>query len=93
MKRLFPCLLLSLAMVGCESTDSTPRFESMSELQLAEYNQGRPLDQMIVCSDDDRSFSRVRRRRCMTVEQMYGSAQQAEQLGVLNSVPGFGAGN
>jgi len=44
---------------------------------------------MIVCDDENRSFSRVRRRRCMTVEARYGSREQIGQLGVLNSIPGY----
>lgn len=82
-------LMLVLALAGCE-VDAGPNFERMSFEELAEYNQGRPLRQMIVCSEDDRSFSRVRRRRCMTVEAAYGSEAQAGQLGVLNSIPGYG---
>jgi len=75
-------------MVGCVNVQDTPNFERMSELELFEYNQGRLVAQMIVCSDGDRSFSRVRRRHCATVEQMYGSEEQASQLGVLNQLPG-----
>ena len=93
MKNLLIFTFLAAALGGCQSDDGIPRFESMSELELAEYNRGRPLDKMIVCSDGNRDFSRVRRRRCTTVEAMYGSAAQAEKLGVLNSVPGLGAGN
>lgn len=80
--------ILSVCLMGCEVSD-VPRFESMSEVELAEYNRGRNIDQMIVCGEDDRAFSRVRRRRCMTVEAMYGSAQQASQLGVLQNIPGY----
>lgn len=91
MKQSLVVMMLAFGfLVGCTSTDDgIPRFERMSEQELAEYNRGRNLSQMIVCMEDDRSFSRVRRRVCATVEQMYGSAQQASQLGVLNSVPGY----
>jgi len=78
-----------LVVAGCQVDDGIPRFERMSDEELAAYNTGKPLSQMIVCGEDDRSFSRVRRRSCATVEAMYGSAQQADQLGVLNSVPGY----
>ena len=81
--------LVGLALSGCISTEGTPRFESMNTEELAAYNRDRPIEQMIVCTEEQRSLSRVRRRRCMTVEQAYGSAAQAEQIGVLNSVPGF----
>jgi len=82
-------VLSSLALAACVDTSGIPNFERMSEEELAEYNSGRPLSQMIVCGEDERSFSRVRRRRCMTVQQMYGSAEQARQLDVLGSVPGY----
>ena len=78
-----------LVVAGCQVDDGIPRFERMSDEELAAYNTGKPLSQMIVCAEDDRSFSRVRRRTCATVEAMYGSAQQADQLGILNSVQGY----
>lgn len=83
--------VLGLLLVSCVSTEGMPNFERMSEEELAEYNRGRSIGQMIVCMEGDRSFSRVRRRSCMTVNQAYGSAQQADQLGVLNSIPGIPA--
>ena len=79
---------ICLSLVACEAS-TVPRFESMSFEELAEYNSGRNISQMIVCGEDQRAFRRVRRRRCMTVEAMYGSAQQASQLGVLHNVPGY----
>jgi hypothetical protein len=75
----FAAVLLSACV------EAGPRFESMSEAELAEYNNGRPLSQMIVCAEDDRSFSRVRRRRCGTVAMMYGSEAQLNQLEVQNA--------
>lgn len=93
MLKLLPKLItlgfLTLGLAACEVAD-IPNFERMTLDELAAYNQGRPLGQMIVCSEESRSFSRVRRRRCMTVEAMYGSADQISQLGLLNTVPGYG---
>ena len=88
MKSLLLSTFICLTMVSCVYDDIN--FEGMSEAELAAYNQNRPLAQMIVCSENTRSFSRVRRRRCTTVERMYGSVEQAAQLGVLNSVQGIG---
>ena len=88
-KSVLVVLLAGLALAACVDTRNMPNFERMSEQELAEYNSGRSLAQMIVCIEDDRSFSRIRRRSCMTVEQAYGSAQQAQQLGVLNTIPGY----
>ena len=69
---------------NCLYPIDTINFERMSEVELAQYNSGRPDGQKIVCTEDDRSFSRVRRRRCVTFEQMYGSAAQVDQLSILN---------
>ncbi len=88
MNKLLFTTTISFFLVACNVSD-IPNFERMDEEQLAAYNNGKPLSQMIVCSEENRSFSRVRRRRCMTVEAMYGSAQQAAQLGVLNNIPGY----
>jgi len=83
------CLVMiaSFSLAACTSTDGVPNFANMNEQELAEYNSSRPLDQMIVCNDENRSFSRVRRRSCGTVEEKYGSANQAEQLSILNTAP------
>ena len=86
--RLITFFLMAMALVACE-VDTTPRFERMSFEELADYTRGKPLSQMIVCDDENRSFSRVRRRRCMTVEARYGPREQIGQLGVLNSIPGY----
>ncbi len=88
MKIILPALGV-LALAACTYSDIN--FERMSEAELATYNEGRAISQMIVCADNERAFSRVRRRECMTVEQMYGSVEQADQLGVLNQVQGIGA--
>jgi hypothetical protein len=78
-----------LVLASCVVDDGMPNFEKMTESELAAYNQGRNIEQMIVCSEDTTTTSRVRRRRCATVLAMYGTAAQAEQLGVLSSGVGF----
>lgn len=90
MKKLLLITLTSLMVASCVSTDADINFERMSALELADYNRTQPISLMIICSEDNRSFSRVRRRSCITVEKMYGSAEQASQLGVLNTVQGYG---
>ena len=78
---------VSALLSACVAVDDgIPNFERMSPTELAEYNSGRPLDQMIVCSDEEeRTMSRVRRRRCMTVDQMYGSRSNIEKINALNA--------
>lgn len=82
-------ILICVSLCTCTTYDDI-NFESMNEGELMQYNRGRSLEQMIVCSEDSqRTTSRVRRKRCATVEQMYGSVQQAEKLGVLNIPQGL----
>ena len=80
--------LLSLAFVlllpACAIDDGLPNFERMTEAELAAYNEGRNIEQMIVCTEDTSTMSRVRRRRCATVLAMYGTAARASQLDVLS---------
>ena len=88
MSKLLLSVVNCLTMAACTYADIN--FESMSEAELAAYNESRSIAQMIVCSEKNRAFSRVRRRSCATVERMYGSVEQADRLGVLNSVQGIG---
>jgi len=48
--RLITFFLMAMALIACE-VDTTPRFERMSFEELADYNRGKPLSQMIVCDD------------------------------------------
>ena len=88
LKNLLAATLYCYLLLSCVSTEGIPKFERMSEEELAAYNKGKPLSQMIVCGEDERNFSRVRRRVCMTVDAMYGSAEQARSLNVLGNIPG-----
>lgn len=72
MKKLTLLMLFSMILTSCVSTEGDVNFERMSEEELAAYNATQPIRQMIVCINEDRSLSRVRRRRCMTDEQAYG---------------------
>lgn len=74
---------------SCAIDDGMPNFERMSDAELAAYNEGRNLGQMIICVEDTTTMSRIRRKRCATVEALYGSAAQAQQLGVLNTAGGL----
>lgn len=89
MKTMLLLCITCMTVFACTYSDIN--FEAMSETELAEYNNGKNLAQMIVCSEESRAFSRVKRRRCATVEQMYGSAENAAKLGVLNTPASFGS--
>lgn len=89
MKNLLALIISCLTLFACTYSDIN--FEAMNPGELAEYNRGKSLAQMIVCTEDTRSFSRVRRRHCLTVERMYGSVEQADQLGVLQTIQGVSA--
>jgi len=90
MKALFLLTISTLAIVSC--VEAGIKFERMSEAELAAYNEGKSISQYIVCTDDPQPFSRVRRRWCATVEQMYGTAANASQIGVLDSGQGVSDG-
>ena len=53
--RLITFFLMGVALIACE-VDTTPRFERMSFEELAEYNRGKSLAQMIVCDDENQSL-------------------------------------
>jgi len=91
MKLLLTLVIVSITVGAC--VEAGIKFERMNEAELAAYNENKPLDQMIVCRDDPKPFSRVSRRWCATVEQMYGSAAQAQQLDVLNAPTTFADGS
>lgn len=47
MKNLLSLAITCLTLFGCTYSDIN--FEAMSAAELAEYNKGKPLAQMIVC--------------------------------------------
>ena len=75
-------LILSLAALStCETTDR-PRFEDMSEYELAVHNALMPENQQIVCQEKmsdwvGGSFRRIP-RRCFTVAQLKKQQRDAE---------------
>ncbi|MBL6754760.1 MAG: hypothetical protein ISQ56_10945 [Pseudomonadales bacterium] len=82
-------LILSAVLASCAVDDGIPNFERMSIEELAAYNEGRNLSQMIVCQEATTTTSRVRRKRCATVEALYGTGITAQQLNILNSGAGL----
>ncbi|MDA9297318.1 hypothetical protein N9Q44_04285 [Gammaproteobacteria bacterium] len=82
-------LLLGAALAACAIDDGMPNFERMSAEELAAYNSGRNLSQMIVCQEATSTTSRVRRKRCATTEALYGTGITAEQLNMLNTGAGL----
>ncbi|MDA0805537.1 MAG: hypothetical protein O3B02_11240 [Proteobacteria bacterium] len=81
--------ILSAVLASCAVDDGMPNFERMSVEELAAYNEGRNLSQMIVCQEATTTTSRVRRKRCATVEALYGTGITAQQLNILNSGAGL----
>lgn len=82
-------LFISTVLASCAIDDGMPNFERMSAEELAAYNEGRNLSQMIICQEATSTTSRVRRKRCATAEAMYGTGITAEQLNLLNSPVGL----
>src|SRR6056300_1720211 len=73
-------LFLSAVLASCAIDDGMPNFERMSVEELAAYNEGRNLSQMIICQEATTTTSRVRRKRCATVEALYGTGITDQQL-------------
>ena len=82
-------LFLSAILASCVIDDGMPNFECMSAEELAAYNEGRNLSQMIICQEITSTTSRVRRKRCATTEALYGTGITAEQLNLLNTGAGL----
>ena len=82
-------LFISAVLASCAIDDGMPNFERMSAEELAAYNEGRNLSQMIICQEATSTTSRVRRKRCATTEALYGTGITAEQLNVLNTGAGL----
>ncbi len=82
-------LFLSAALASCAIEDGMPNFERMSAEELAAYNEGRNLSQMIICQESTTTTSRVRRKRCATVEALYGTGITSQQINVLNTSAGL----
>ena len=80
---------MSALFVSCVVDDGVPNFERMSEEELAAYNEGRNLSQMIICNEDTTTMSRVRRKRCATVEAIYGVGLSVEQINILSARVGL----
>ena len=82
-------LFISAVLASCAIDDGMPNFERMSAEELAAYNEGRNLSQMIICQEITSTTSRVRRKRCATTEALYGTGITAEQLNLLNTGAGL----
>jgi hypothetical protein len=82
-------ILVGLLLASCAVDDGMPDFERMSDEELAAYNKGRNLSQMIVCNEDTSTMSRVRRKRCATIEAMYGTRLSVEQINILSARVGL----
>lgn len=82
-------VLLGLLLASCAVDDGLPNFERMSDEELAAYNEGRNLSQMVVCNEDTSTMSRVRRKRCATIEALYGTRLSVEQINILSARVGL----
>lgn len=85
---LFPTLIL----VSCQSSDSSS-FRQMTEAELIAYNLTVPLGENVYCVDDVRTGSHIRKRRCLTLQEIVDQVNDSSHaLGVLNynNMPSYG---
>ena len=64
-------ILPILALLGdCMGINVLPRFDAMTDEEIFYYNMDKSGMQQVVCEDTNRIGSYIRRRRCMTVDQI-----------------------
>ncbi len=84
--RILPYLLL---LTACSSNQTS--FTSMSDEELASYNQTQPLESKVHCVVEPNTSTYIRKRTCRTVaDWVQHNQRQTMTLDVLNSPPGFG---
>jgi hypothetical protein len=77
MSRLFFVVLVCLTASSCGSPGIN--YNNMTDEEIAVYNQTVPLMDSVVCTESGNTSSRLKRRRCRTVEEtMRGDGDVAD---------------
>lgn len=81
----------SLLLTACESLPRS--FAAMSDEEIYAYNADKPVLEQIYCSNQKRTSSFIRKRRCMTIQQYINERDMAAmELDVLNYGHNYNAG-
>jgi len=91
-------LLIFMALTGlaaCAGTDRQPSFKSMTQQELALYNSTVAAEDMVLCIEDVRMGSHIRKKHCATLAE-FAVALEANSafIGTVNygGTGGIGGG-
>lgn len=57
-------------LASCTELTVVPRFNTMSDAEIFEYNLGKPMLQRVICDHGYFTGSYIKTRRCMTIDQL-----------------------
>ncbi|MDD9889547.1 MAG: hypothetical protein OXU66_08415 [Gammaproteobacteria bacterium] len=84
MKTLLMLVAAAFVLASCQSADHVP-FRQMSEQELIAYNTSVPLGDNVYCFEDVRTGSFIRRKYCLTLQEIVDQVNDSSHtLGVLN---------
>ncbi len=83
--------LIALSILVCACTSNRPVFANMSEVELAAYNRGLPVEEQVYCVVEATTSTFIRKRICHTYQDwILQNERAAMAIDVLNSPPGGG---
>lgn len=82
---------LGVILSACQSLPRS--FAAMSDEEIYAYNADKPVLQQVYCTNQQRTSSFIRKRRCMTIQQYINEREMAPMtLQVLNYGYNYNAG-
>jgi hypothetical protein len=83
--RILTFLLLVTVLAACAVQSDIPQFDRMSDTELAMYNSTADVPDMVLCVEEVRIGSHIRKKFCATLEEYANALEnQSNQLGVMN---------
>jgi len=83
--RFFTFLLLVIPLAACAVQSDIPQFDRMSDTELAMYNSTADGPDMVLCVEEVRIGSHIRKKYCATLAEYANALEnQSNQLGVMN---------
>ena len=84
-------LLIALSALACACASNGPVFVNMSEVELAAYNRGLPVEEQVYCVVEATTSTFIRKRICHTYQDWFLQNERAAMaIDVLNSPPAYG---
>lgn len=83
--RILTFLLLVTVLAACAVQIDIPQFDRMSDTELAMYNSTADGPDMVLCVEEVRIGSHIRKKYCATLAEYANALEnQSNQLGVMN---------